>query len=466
MHPEQPTLRKTDGWRHQVEAYRFAFSKSASMLAMAMGTGKSKVAVDLAVNWHAQSILILAPLKALAVWSREFATHAGAPVEVVILDRGNTVKKIERAKLALSLAKISGQRVAIVVNYETAIREEFSKFVLSRLWDLVILDESHRAKGAVTSTGKFVGKLAGCCKRRLCLTGTPMPHSPLDIFAQYRFLDARIFGWSFVKFRQNYARTNPVFPSKVEEWLNQDELKAKFASIAFRVDDDVLDLPPYTEQELRCELSPAAKRAYAELEEQLITEIESGVVTASNALVKLLRLHQVTSGFLPADETRELSIIDAGKIDLLGDLLLDLPAHEPVVVFVRFKADLQRVKILAERLDRRYGEISGSRNDLTDRAEMPEDVDLMAVQIQSGGTGIDLTRARYAVYYSVGFSLGDYLQSEARLHRPGQTRAVHYYHLIASGTIDEAIYGSLRKRQDLVEGVLSVLNRAGEAVSA
>jgi SNF2 family DNA or RNA helicase len=462
----QPPIRKTNGWRHQLAAYQFAAERHATMLAMEMGTGKSWVAVNLAVNWGCKATLVLAPVKAMRVWSREFDRHAGRPTRVVVLDRGTTVQKIANAKRELDLAKVTGEPIVIVANYETAIRKEFASFACGRLWDLVILDESHRAKGATGATGKMVSKLGACCKRRLCLTGTPMPHDQLDLFSQYRFLDARIFGYSFSKFRNLYADTNPMFPSQVVAWKNQDEFQEKFAACAFRVGSEVLDLPPYTEQELRCELSPEAKRVYRELEQQLIAEVDSGVVTAANALVKLLRLQQVTSGFVCRDDDRVEVVIDDAKISLLGDLLLDLPAHEPVVVFCRFRRDLERVQALALGLGRTYGEISGRRKDLTDTAEMPEGIDVLAVQIQSGGTGIDLTRARYAVYYSVGFNLGDYLQSEARVHRPGQGRAVHYYHLLVGGTIDEAVYGALRKREDLIEGVLSALQRNEEPIFA
>src|SRR5207237_271377 len=67
---------------------------------------------------------------------------------------------------------------------------------------------------------------------------------------------------------------------------------------------------------------------------------------------------------------------------------------------------------------------------------------------KSGGVGIDLTRARYAVYYSLDFSLADAMQSRKRLHRPGQPHRVTYIHLLAESTVDRAIYGAVRRRQD------------------
>ena len=85
---------------------------------------------------------------------------------------------------------------------------------------------------------------------------------------------------------------------------------------------------------------------------------------------------------------------------------------------------------------------------------MPENIEVMAVQIQAGGVGIDLTRASIAVYYSFGFSLGDHLQSLARLHRPGQRHPVTFYHLIAQGTVDEKVFRALQERREVISNIL------------
>jgi SNF2 family DNA or RNA helicase len=87
------------------------------------------------------------------------------------------------------------------------------------------------------------------------------------------------------------------------------------------------------------------------------------------------------------------------------------------------------------------------------------DATILGVQIQSGGLGIDCTRAAYAFYYSLGFSLGDYEQSLARLRRPGQTRCVRYYHLVAKHTVDEQVYAALRDRRVVVDAVMERLTK-------
>jgi SNF2 family DNA or RNA helicase len=150
--------------------------------------------------------------------------------------------------------------------------------------------------------------------------------------------------------------------------------------------------------------------------------------------------------------------IDMGKEALLADFLDDLPSNEPVVVFCRFRSDLDCVRQAAATLRRRYGELSGQRRDLTEHAMMRDDVDVMGVQIQSGGVGVDFTRAAYAVYFSVNWALGDYDQSLARLHRPGQNRPVRYYHLLARDTVDEKVYKAFDTKREIIETVLSSLS--------
>jgi SNF2 family DNA or RNA helicase len=124
------------------------------------------------------------------------------------------------------------------------------------------------------------------------------------------------------------------------------------------------------------------------------------------------------------------------------------------VVFCRFRHDLGAVERVAGFLGRLYSEVSGSRDDLNEWKEGRSVI--LGVQIQAGGEGIDLTRAALAVYYSVGHSLSDYLQSRARLVRPGQTRPVRFYHLSARGTVDQRVYRALRDREDVIQSLLNI----------
>jgi SNF2 family DNA or RNA helicase len=252
---------------------------------------------------------------------------------------------------------------------------------------------------------------------------------------------------------------HPKFP-KVIQWLNQEEMNAKVYSRAYRVlSDDVLDLPPYHHLDRETKLGSKAQQAYQELWKDLVTVVKGQTVSVDNVLVRLLRVQQITSGFLPLPDGTETQIDDA-KEQLLEEALDELAHDEPVVVFCRFVHDLDLVQQVTARLStveapRRYAEVSGRTNKAAGTLQDFQEgrADVIAVQIQAGGFGIDLTRARYAFYYSLGFSLGDYEQSLKRVHRPGQTRATTFLHLLA-GAVDRRVYQALRDRKDVVSAIL------------
>jgi SNF2 family DNA or RNA helicase len=118
---------------------------------------------------------------------------------------------------------------------------------------------------------------------------------------------------------------------------------------------------------------------------------------------------------------------------------------------------LDSVHRAAKKVQRSSLELSGRRKDL--EAWQGGGAPILAVQIQAGGVGIDLTRAAYCCYLSTGFSLGDYEQSLARCHRPGQHRTTYYYHFVARDTIDQTVYRALRNRKNVVEAVLDGIYR-------
>jgi SNF2 family DNA or RNA helicase len=428
-------------WSHQSAAAAWLAARMAGLLAMDMGTGKTFTA-------------LLALLK------------ENLPLVFVDLSRGTGKQRAERLQAAMQTA--SGKRLIVVVNYESVWRSALATTIEAVKWSAIVLDESHRIKSPGGTSSRYLARLAAKQPhaRRVCLTGTPMPHSPLDLYGQFRFLDPQVFGTSFTRMRARYAECDLRFPSKVKAWKNQDELTAKLDAHSWRVTaDEVLDLPEAIHETIPVELSAKVQRFYRSLEAEMTAEIEQGTVTAANALTKLLRLAQATGGYARVDGYTTVTPIDGvpSKRMALQDRLEDLPATEPVVVFCRFRSDLDDVAAAARELGREYAEVSGERKDL-ERWQAGDAV-ILGVQMQSGGVGIDCSRACYAFYYSLGYSLGDYEQSLARLRRPGQTRCVRYYHLVCEGTVDEQVYAALRERRNVVESVLQKLSPRKEAVA-
>ena len=429
-------------YNHQTTITEWLESRGGrGMVTADMGTGKTLIG-----------------LMASGSWGSEFV-----PLD---LTRGTTRKRAEMLKQRVKFAA-DNQAIVCMVNYEAVWRGELAAAVQGIQWGAIILDESHRAKSPNSKISKWLHRLTRSQPqaRRILLTGTPMPQSLLDIYGQSRIVDEELFGTSYVRFRNRYANCHPMFASKVLAWKNQDEFAQKLDGISYRVEaDEVLDLPETMHERIEVEMTPAARKAYTSLSEELTAEIGQGTVTISNALNKLLRLQQLTSGFAHVDDLGTVPV-DGTPVKRLAleDRLGDLAATEPVVVFCRFRNDLAEVQAAAKSLGREYAEVSGSRKDL-ERWQAGDAV-ILGVQIQSGGLGIDCSRAAYAFYYSLGFSLGDYQQSLARLHRPGQTRCVRYYHLVCKDSVDEQVYAALRSRQNVIEAVLARLTNRMEVTA-
>jgi SNF2 family DNA or RNA helicase len=273
-------------------------------------------------------------------------------------------------------------------------------------------------------------------------------NSPLDIYGQYRFLDPGIFGTSFTKFRGEYAVMGGFQGHQILNYRNPEMLHDKMFLIAHRVmSKDVFDLPKFQSEIRTCELSGTERRVYQEMDINFCAQVASGEVTAANALVKLLRLQEITSGYLDAQPVGD------SKKKLLADVLEDFSLKEPIVIFARFTNDLRAIKEVVESQGRTYGELSGHANELSQWQIGNKDV--LGVQIKSGREGVDFTRARYSIYYSLGFSLGDYEQSIKRLDRPGQLREGMYIHLLAKDTVDFKVMEALEKRQEVISSVLN-----------
>ena len=279
-----------------------------------------------------------------------------------------------------------------------------------------------------------------------------MPHSPLDIYPQYRFLNPTLFGPSFAAFRQRYAVMGGYQGKQVTGFQRLEELEARMRSITFRVSKEVLDLPSQTHVTYECELSPEARRIYSDVEADFAAEVLDGRITASNALVKLLRLQQIAGGWVKTDDGGYRRI-DFSKQKLLTDTLEDIGRGEAVVVFCRFQADLDAVHHAANEVGYSSLEISGRRDQLN--GWQAGESQVLAVQIRAGGVGIDLTRSRYSIYYSLSFSLGEYDQALSRVHRPGQTRPVEHVHLVARNTVESQIMRALEKRAEVIDAILA-----------
>lgn len=438
----------TQPYAHQRAGLEFLVHLGGGALLWEMGTGKTKTAIDYC-EWLALQpdgpgeelrVLVVCPNTVKRSWATEIQKHADHSSYVIdkpVAGARYTITNCEKLSLKSTLAPI-----------------------MAREWDVVVVDESTRFKNPRASRTKALHKLHA--KQRLILTGTPITGKPEDAWAQFQFLAPGLLG-SWWSFRDRYLALDYFkHPVGLKPGM-AGELKQLIASRSYRVlKNEVVDLPPKVYADRVVEMKGDQHKAYEQMKHDLRVQIEGMPPTsAMNILTVLLRLTQITAGLVGEGDRYHWLDKDNAKLAELDDLLLDELAGEQVVIFGQYQRELEKLwqryappSVGSDEWDQPailYGPTSEHRRHELIEQFQKGDRRLLFAQQRTGGIGITLTAAKTAIYYTRSWSLEDYLQSQDRLHRIGQTGTVSILHLIAKGSVDEEIAKALREKQNLAD---------------
>lgn len=457
-------LSKTVPWNHQVEAWKLIEKNPAFYLAHDMGCGKTKTAIDAITAFQPKRVLIICPKKVINVWPKQFELHGAYDIDIHPFSNDKETVAQKAAAMDQIIRKANGRPKAFVINYESCIShpmgmltDKYHKIknpgiLLKYAWDFLVVDEAHRIKSPGGKTSWQIFRICRQSRKKLFMSGTPMPHSPLDIYAQFRALKPGVYPRTYAEFRARYAIMGGYLGKQIFEYQNLEDLNKKFFTYAHEVlADDVLDLPPRINREIYFDLKPQTMKLYKSLEKNFIAEFKEKEITADNILVKMLRLAQITTGILKLDDGTE-EIVDKSKVERIVDFLEDLPITAPVVIYYKFTPEGQLLKRRIEKAGRTVSMVSGSVNQLEEWQNGKTNT--IILQIDSGSEGIDLTRSQYCIYSSTGLKLGVYRQSRRRIRRPGQDQKVFYYHVLANRTVDISNMAALLDKREVVDFVM------------
>lgn len=459
-----PTPLKVTPYAHQLEGYNLACMSMGIIgegkqspgfaLLMEMGTGKTITAIAIAgralLIGKIKRLLILAPKSIVMVWDEEFSKFAAFPYSLSVLI-GSSSKKVELLKSIHN----SGLEIA-VVNYDSIalIEKELS------VWnpDFIICDESSKIKNPSAKMSKATHRIAKQCKYRLILTGTPIQNNPLDFYSQYKVLDESIFGKSYYAFKNQYAILGAY--NQPVGWRNLPELVKKAHSVAFRVTKaEALDLPDTIDEIRPVVLEDKAQKLYRQFVKDSYTELSKGEVTATNILTRLLRLQQITGGFLrPDEESERYEQMSTAKLEALEDIIdTAVSENKKIVVIARFIPEIKEICKMLERKKIIYSRICGEVKDRA--AEVSEfqinpECMVFVGQLQTVSMGLTLTASSTMVFYSLSYNFADYSQAKARIHRIGQKNNCLYIHLVVKGTIDETVLKALEQKENIATSIV------------
>lgn len=447
---------KTSAMPHQVEAINYIDTHQEVALFDEQGLGKTKIVIE-ALCWamkrgDIEGVLVVAPMSLLYNWENEVVKHSFL---IPIVLRGSEREK--RYKF------LTGANFHIT-NYEAVIAEleRIKRFCKSRKV-AIVLDESARIKDPRTKTAEALFQLRLHSVKRIIITGTPVANKPIDLWAQFFFLDGgALLGKDFGAFKERHNEKKDDYRDRLKD------LQAEIGQHSLRrCKDDVLELPEKKFINVYVSLSGKQLKLYDKLREELRIEVQdiagnTIVDEAENILKKLLRLTQIASNPYLIDKSYNETPTKFTKLD---DLVNEIVAkEEKAIIWTSF---VENIAVLKKRYSQYkpvviYGEVP-----IKDRAEIvrafqeSDKNKILIANPSAAREGLTLTRANNAIYLDRNFNLVDYLQSQDRIHRISQEKDCRIYKMLAKKSIDEYIDRIIEVKRDVaafVQGDEGTLN--------
>lgn len=460
-------------YQHQ-EAFLSRFWKTANVGLFAdMGTGKSFMVINnfsmLYDQGFINAVLVIAPKGVYRNWTGiEIPKHLPAHIVYRTATWSPSPRKAEAQALD-ELFDVTEDLKILVMNIEALSTDKGFKFAQRFCMyhnTFAAVDESTTIKTPSAKRAKNAVKVGKYCKFRRIMTGSPVTKNPLDLFQQCLFLSEDCLGHdSFYTFQARYAvlveRHMPSHTFKqVVSYRHLDELKQKLDRFSYRVTKaQCLDLPDKVYVRREVELTDEQGQAYMDMKKMALSLFEDGMMTTTNALTQLMRLHQIVCGHAKLDDGQVKSLPN-NRLKELMNILEEVDGK--AIIWATYRLDIEAIRL---ELQKTYGMDSvGTYYGDTDDAERSRVVNefqnpdsplrFFVGNPSTGGYGLTLTAAHVVIYYSNSFDLEKRLQSEDRAHRIGQTNKVTYIDLIAPKTVDEHIVKALRDKINIANAVL------------
>lgn len=428
-------LRNQKLFRHQEEGACWLAGIHRAGLHDDMGLGKTVTAITALDMIGARRGIVICNASIKENWRREFLRWAAIK------------RRCRKAKDLTDLNDfLKFYYDVMIVSYDMATR--WHKYMMGKLSILqfMIIDEAHKTKNpeskrSIALKGKKSDGVGGICQfsnHVWELTGTPIPNDPIDLYTFLKFCGV-LGGMSQHSFAQEYFFIEPgrytsrqtVRPEK------QKPLQDLIRSVSLRRTGGI-DLPPIflTSTFLDGDASKVATfmREHPGLDRAILRALDGGNLNLiEHAHVMSLR-----------------RLIGEAKAIPFAHYLLDLVKEglQAPLVFAWHRSVLDIIQEILEKHGLHIGRIDGQvtenkRQPIVDAFQAGK-LDGLICNIQAGGEGLTMTRAKRLFMLESGFTPKDNSQPIKRIHRIGQTSTTHAEFIVLAGSYDENIIDIVR----------------------
>ena len=450
---------------HQVKALRL--SQLAPRLALYHDTGTGKTITSLAIikdklthlSSKSERFLIIAPKAIIKpAWLKDCKDHYP---DIKLMPLSKNIKKenledlykqwLPKENVPRSVTEINkvlmGVARGYIINPESFIRLTHEDLLAMNI-NMLVVDEATTIKNIKAQVTKKVIILADKVKYVYILSGLPAPNGEQDYFSQMRTLTPSIFGTNYYRFLETYFNKNfGGFGYTIKAGAPQ-KIMDKVAQLSFSVTKaECLDLPDKTYIVRNVTLNPTEHKAYKFMKQNYIVAFEQGIVSAPNKVTSLMKLRQITSGFVMDTENNTTKQLGTSKLDELMSLVDELGSNQ-MVIWIQYKEEVSQITRKLKDKGISYVTAYGETKDVQ---QSIEEFDTGKAQfiIAHPATlkfGVTLVNCTYMCFYSMSYNLEEYYQAHDRIYRKGQTRPCTFINLVAEETIDQTIYDIIQDK--------------------
>ncbi|MDY6918433.1 MAG: DEAD/DEAH box helicase [Chloroflexota bacterium] len=454
------------------------------------GAGKTAIALSAYSIWRSRgevsNLLVIGPVSCFQPWEDEISRCFGETMHAIRWS-GSLAQRMR-------LIPEFGVADAVLCSYDTAWRDVLMlRQLLKHHPTFLILDESHYVKNfGIGARGTAVLQLAPYAAKRMVMTGTPTPHSLLDLWTQFTFL------WP------NGSRVMLGGPIQYQDFLEESDaapqqLRERLSPFFHRTTQDELNLPPAETNfcPVPADATPLEQRTIIRLLEMRVLadarlqlqNIADRAVLAQWQRARVIRLLQAASNPGLLLGRRDWPIETVGDLDM-SDLFVDAGRfRNGELVSAKIEWTAQRARALAEQGDKvliwtwwvenlhllrqlladfnpllLYGAIKPYEEETDDAEEESRERNIREFKTRvdrpvlianpaACAEAISLHReCHHAIYVDRTYNCGQFLQSLNRIHRvglpPGTT--THYWIPFLECAVERSVDSRLRQRQQVM----------------
>ena len=355
----------------------------------------------------------------------------------------------------------------VVTSYDIATRDVDKLRAIN--WRALIVDEHHLIKNRSAKRTDAVTKISAKIDHVIAMSGTPITHTPDDVFPTLRVLDGK--SWpAHDRYLDRYLDTRAGDYGVEVVGFRADrrmEFDTCLAGVWRRVSkaDALPFLPPKVYSVREVDMPPKWRKAYNEFAATMSADLpdDGGEVDVMHVLTQLTVLMALTAGpcevtYEPhedpdkPDHVRTKLTTGSWKVDALLDVLDERPDQSVLV----FTPSRQLAELAAAAVQAKYGgdvamivggQTPGQRDDAV-TAFQSGLVRVCIATTQAGGVGLTLTAASAVVFLSRPFSIVDAVQAEDRAHRIGSEvhSSIEVVDIVTTSSIDQRVRDILRER--------------------